>query len=154
VSAAVGAGGKLVYVARMPVRLRGDVRVGTAAVRVDPRHDAMVTILETDVDRIDLICGRQGLVEHFPASFGLEEVRVGHDHLGHDLERAGNRADQVVRRLDAVFQGSVDLFLQNVEHRRRIPLIVEDQDEHQDGDDQDRQSHRDDRAQAQPGQAC
>ena len=127
--------------------------MSTAAVRVDPRHDAMVTILEADVDRIDLICGRQGLVEQLAASFGLEEVRVGHDHLGHDLERAGKRADQVVRRFDAAFLRSVDLCLQNVEHRRRIPLIVEYQDEHQDGDDQDRQSHRDDHAQAQLGQA-
>jgi hypothetical protein len=49
------AGGKSIDIAGMPRRRRGYARVRASAVVIDPRDDAVVTVFEARINRVDLL---------------------------------------------------------------------------------------------------
>ena len=71
------ADGEIVDVARVPVGVLRNLRIGALAIVVDPGDDAMVAVLEADIGGVDLVRRCQNPIERVAAVLGSEVGRLG-----------------------------------------------------------------------------
>jgi hypothetical protein len=110
-TSAVLAGREVVDVAGVPVRCRGNLWIRASAISVNPGDDTMITIFETDIDRIDLLGGGQGSIQQLAALLRSEEGRVGGCGPRKEPKRGCHRVDEVLRIFDAIQSGLGNLLL-------------------------------------------
>ena len=100
-----GIGGVGVDIAGVPIGVGRYPEVAAAAVGVDARHHAVVAVLETGVDGIDMVGGGERTVEKIAAFLGAEIAGVRCGNLREQAQRAGDRVDQARCDRDAVVAG-------------------------------------------------
>jgi len=102
---AVFAGGEIVDVTRMPIGVGRNLRIGAATVGVDPRHHAMIAILETDIGGIDLVGRCNGAIKHVAAVLGAKEAGIGGGYLRQQVQRSGHAVYHVFNIFNAGLPG-------------------------------------------------
>ena len=138
-----GAGGKIVNIARMPFRGRGDLGIRAPAILVDARHHPMIAILEAHVDRIDLVSGNQRSIEQVRALFTPEERRIGTSHARKQPKRSHHRIYEIFGVLDADLHRLGDRLIKRHGDCRSVFLIIVEHNENEDryGETDKKNSH-------------
>jgi len=99
--------------AGMPVGRCGNPGIGAPAVLVDPGDHPMITILETDVNGVDMGGRGQGAIQQIAALFGTEIAGIGGGQLGDKAQRAFGVVDQILGAFNAGLAGLCDRFVQD-----------------------------------------
>jgi hypothetical protein len=74
--------------AHVPVGRGRNARIAAPAVVVDPRHHAVIAVLEAGVDGVNVVGRQKGMVEHVTAGVLTEKARFGCLDGGDHLLRA------------------------------------------------------------------
>ncbi len=121
---AVFAGGEIVDVTRMPIGIGRNLRIGPATVGIDPRHHAMIAILETDIGGIDLVGRFYRLIKDVATVLGAKEGGIG----GSDLRQHGQGPGHAVYHVLNIFNAGLprlgDVVVQCRDDRLRGFVII------------------------------
>src|ERR1700737_742004 len=96
----------------MPIGSRWNLRIGASAIAVDPRYNAMITVFETHVGRVDLGSGGERPIQGIATFLSSEEIGSGCGPLGEQPKRARHAMDHGFDVLDARLPRLCDLPLQ------------------------------------------
>ena len=124
----------------------GILGIGAPAVLVDPGDHPMITILETDVDAVDMRGRGQGAIQQVAALFGAEIAGIGGSQFGDKAQRAFGVVDQILGAFNAGLAGLRDRFVQDRYDAGRILVVIIDQDENEDGNAEADEQQRHDQA--------
>src|SRR5216684_3077847 len=110
----------------------------------------MITIVEADINGIDMRGRGQGAIQEIAALLSAEITGIGSRQLGEKAQRAFGALDQVLGALDASLAGLNDSIVQGRDNRSRILAVIVDQDEDKNGNAEADEQQRHDKAQPWP----
>src|ERR1700730_475734 len=125
--------GDRIDVAGVPVRRPRNTRVATPALLVDPGDDPMISVLEADIDGVDMRSRSQRAVQEIIALLGTEIAGIRGSYLGEKAQRDFSAVDQILGALDASPAGLRDRIVQDRHHAGGILVVIVDQDENENG---------------------
>src|SRR3984893_1141445 len=108
--------GDRIDIAGVPVCRPRNTKVATPAVLVDPGDDPMISVLEADIDGVDMRSRSQRAVQEIIALLDAEIAGIGGGYLGEKAQRGFSTVDQVLGAFDAGPAGLRDRIVQDRHH--------------------------------------
>ena len=135
----VSASRKVIDEAHVPVGIGRNPGIAATAIIVDVRDHAVIAILETRIDGVDLGCRNQRLVEKVGALVGVEKAGRGLLRGCHETQGRADRFQEIPRHLHGIVTGPVDKTLRHVRQIARVFVVTEGNDRSQSRQDQQRE---------------